>query len=104
MKHNTQTRSSKQGARHDGETLNEFAAMPMTTGSNQPIQVTKTRLTETPHLSDAAIQHPSRDSLITEAAYHRAEARAFAPGHELDDWLAAESEVDTRLLGEGHAY
>ncbi|MCC6534383.1 MAG: DUF2934 domain-containing protein [Burkholderiales bacterium] len=28
------------------------------------------------------------------AAFYRAEARGFAPGAELDDWLAAERELD----------
>jgi len=28
---------------------------------------------------------------IATAAYFRAEARGFGPGHELDDWLAAEA-------------
>jgi hypothetical protein len=31
---------------------------------------------------------------------HFAEHRGFAPGHELDDWLTAESDVDARLIGE----
>jgi len=35
--------------------------------------------------------------LIEEAAYYRAEQRGFAPGHELDDWVAAEAEVRRRL-------
>jgi hypothetical protein len=35
-----------------------------------------------------------RDTRIAEAAYRRAEARRFAPGAELDDWLAAEREID----------
>jgi hypothetical protein len=39
-----------------------------------------------------------RAALIAEAAYYRAEQRGFAPGNELEDWLAAESEVDARLL------
>ena len=38
-----------------------------------------------------------RRALIAEAAYLRAERRNFAPGYEVDDWLNAESEVDTRL-------
>jgi hypothetical protein len=39
--------------------------------------------------------HVANDRLawIAKAAYLRAERRRFAPGHELDDWLAAESEV-----------
>lgn len=39
-----------------------------------------------------------RAALIARAAYFRAQARGFAPGHELADWLAAESEVDAQLL------
>jgi hypothetical protein len=35
-----------------------------------------------------------RESRIAEAAYWRAERRGFAGGRELDDWLAAEKEVD----------
>lgn len=35
----------------------------------------------------------TRQSLIAEAAYYRAERRGFAPGHELDDWLEAEAEL-----------
>ena len=31
------------------------------------------------------------------AAFYRAEARGFAPGAELDDWLAAERELDNPL-------
>lgn len=31
---------------------------------------------------------------IAQAAYYRAERRGFTPGHELDDWLAAEAEID----------
>jgi hypothetical protein len=36
----------------------------------------------------------SREARIAEAAYWRAERRGFASGQELDDWLAAEKEVD----------
>jgi hypothetical protein len=35
-----------------------------------------------------------RERRIREAAYLRAERRGFAPGHELEDWLDAEEEVD----------
>jgi hypothetical protein len=35
--------------------------------------------------------------LIAVAAYHLAEGRNFEPGHETEDWLAAESQV--RSLG-----
>jgi hypothetical protein len=36
----------------------------------------------------------SREALIATAAYYRAEKRGFLPGHELQDWLAAEREID----------
>ena len=39
-----------------------------------------------------------RAALIAEAAYFRAEKRGFSPGSETEDWLAAEAEVDARLL------
>ncbi len=37
--------------------------------------------------------------MIREAAYLKAEARNFAPGVELNDWLEAEKEVLARLHG-----
>jgi hypothetical protein len=43
---------------------------------------------------------PSGDDLrrrIAEAAYFRAEQRGFSPGCEVEDWLAAETEVMTSL-------
>src|SRR5690349_7066455 len=35
--------------------------------------------------------------LIQEAAYYKAKARGFAPGHEVQDWIEAEAEVRMRL-------
>jgi hypothetical protein len=37
---------------------------------------------------------------IAEAAYLRAKERGFEPGHELEDWIEAESEVMGRVNGE----
>ena len=34
-----------------------------------------------------------RNELIALSAYFRAQTRGFAPGHELEDWLASEAEV-----------
>ncbi len=39
----------------------------------------------------------ARRALIAENAYQRAERRGFEPGHENEDWLAAETEVDALL-------
>ena len=37
-----------------------------------------------------------RDDYISTAAYYKAEARAFAAGQEMDDWLEAEAEFESR--------
>lgn len=54
------------------------------------VDVTATQLErrEIPSFSE------SRAARIAEAAYWRAERRGFGGGQELDDWLAAEKEVD----------
>jgi hypothetical protein len=44
-----------------------------------------------------AVEARERDAMIAEAAYYRAEARGFESGHELEDWLAAEREIDLLL-------
>ena len=38
-----------------------------------------------------------RRELVAAEAYFRAERRGFAAGCELDDWVAAEAAVDSRL-------
>ncbi len=43
------------------------------------------------------VSQSERHTMIEEAAYLRAESRHFEPGHEAEDWLAAEAEVDRRL-------
>lgn len=43
------------------------------------------------------ISPEERERMIARAAYFRAEKRGFAPGHELEDWLEAEAEVDAAL-------
>lgn len=35
-----------------------------------------------------------RHSMIAQRAYYRAVERGFEPGHELDDWLMAEREIE----------
>ena len=45
----------------------------------------------------AGVSSEERRQLIAEAAYFRAEQRSFTPGYELEDWLSAETEIETRL-------
>jgi len=54
-------------------------------------------------LPDGATAAPSCDvdtrrALIERAAYLLAERRGFEPGHELDDWCAAERDIDDQLF------
>lgn len=39
----------------------------------------------------------ARAQMIAEAAYYLSEQRGFAPGHEVEDWLAAEQQIDSRI-------
>ena len=43
------------------------------------------------------VSEQERRRMIAEAAYYRAEKRGFSGGSSLDDWIAAEIEVDARL-------
>jgi hypothetical protein len=42
--------------------------------------------------------YSARNGMVRKAAYLRAQARSFEPGHELEDWLVAEHEVDADLF------
>jgi hypothetical protein len=56
------------------------------------VQITRSNLQhrDLPSLSE------SREARIAERAYWRAERRGFEPGHELEDWLHAEREIDSQ--------
>jgi hypothetical protein len=43
---------------------------------------------------DEATKKEDERARIAKAAYYRAERRGFAPGNDLDDWLAAEAEIN----------
>lgn len=52
------------------------------------------------HLGEASqgsgkMRPDDRQRMIAEAAYFRAERRGFRGNEELDDWLAAEAQVDS---------
>jgi hypothetical protein len=48
------------------------------------------------------IDPAQRDAMIAEAAFFIAQARSFTPSQELDDWLAAEREIEQRLSNPAH--
>ena len=66
-----------------------------TTITQKPPRAAPTRGQDRPDggSMDPAIRH----QMIAEAAYLRAEMRGFGDGDPLDDWLAAEREVDSLL-------
>ena len=43
------------------------------------------------------LTHDERRRMVAEAAYYRALQRGFTAGGEMDDWLAAEREIDRRF-------
>ncbi len=47
----------------------------------------------------AVLTPEKRTQMIQIAAYYRAEHRGFTAGSELEDWLAAEREVDVMIAG-----
>jgi hypothetical protein len=47
------------------------------------------------------VSDEERRDMIARAAYFRAEKRQFAPGHEVEDWVAAEADVDRELAVRG---
>jgi hypothetical protein len=52
-----------------------------------------------PERAPAGFDGSSRQALIATAAYYRAERRGFMPGHEQEDWLAAERDIDGIVAG-----
>jgi hypothetical protein len=44
-----------------------------------------------------ATTREERQEMVAVAAYFRAERRGFVPGHELEDWWKAASEIDRML-------
>jgi len=70
-----------------------------TTGARRP---SRARKSPTDKPARVEVTPEARRALIAETAYLRAERRGFAPGHETEDWLAAEAEVDALLkVGQG---
>ena len=71
--------------------------MPSGTGASGASKSTSARGTRQARsdvtVKSIRLEGEDRQRLIAEAAYFRAEQRGFTPGNELEDWLAAESEI-----------
>ena len=102
------TRSTSNTGRPDnGAPPPASAAPPSATPPKVRVRQRKSTSTasRTTESHTAANQAPrpvaDRYASIAQAAYFRSQHRGFKPGHEMEDWLAAEAEVDQRLRGEG---
>ena len=56
--------------------------------------------TETSIPPASSMSAEQRREMIAEAAYFRAQGRNFEPGRELEDWMAAEAQIDEMLAAE----
>lgn len=90
----TKTNKLKRGTRRVDPMINRPA--------NADEQAPETLVSEIVHdhlsgstVSTAAIDRKTR---IAQRAYELAEARGFAPGAEIEDWLQAEREVDAQSV------
>ena len=79
--------------RHDSEMMSSGTpAHPRATR-----QSASARKTITGQSRPAPVSEEARRCMIATVAYYCAERRGFAAGGELEDWLAAEAEVNRQL-------
>lgn len=62
--------------------------------------VPKAKASRAPKKAKPAVSDDQRRNYIEVAAYYIAERRGFTPGDPMQDWIAAEAEIE-RLLREG---
>lgn len=75
--------------------MNAASTTAAVTGSPASVDIVAPSVATRPAApSESTPADGDREARIAEAAYYRAEARGFAPGQELEDWLDAEREVD----------
>jgi hypothetical protein len=90
--------AKKSTSKSTGKKVSAAAATPAATTPKRG----KSSAPTAPRLSDhqgslrelATVSEAKRQDMIREAAYYKAEKRRFAPGHEAEDWAAAEREID----------
>jgi hypothetical protein len=68
-----------------GPSTGSFSPDPYTVAEHMPISKAMVEQVCTPS---------ERHEMIARAAYYRSQRRGFAPGLELDDWLAAEHDIN----------
>ena len=66
-------------------------------GMTEPQSNSETQLDSAFRSGVRSVTRDQRQIMISEAAYYLAEHRGFEVGHELDDWLVAETQIDAAL-------
>lgn len=87
------------------KTPSRKAAAPATGKKSvaKQVKATPARISATPAVKKKpgpAVSPEQRSHYVEVAAYYIAERRGFAPGDVMQDWLAAETEID-RLVASG---
>ncbi len=94
-------------ARPQAHTSKRKHPPPSESGPAQPVAsaspVTDAKPNSLVHGAALHIDATEREVMIRKTAYLRAQRRGFSPGQELEDWLAAEAEVDQLLTSGGTA-
>jgi hypothetical protein len=90
-----QEKQDKPTGRRNRRTV--FQATPQAGAETTAKRATRARTPQAETDSSTTFSSQDRLRMIESAAYFRAERRGFTPGHEIEDWLAAESEIDTLI-------
>ena len=102
-------RTSQRRAEHRDPTAKKpttGAAEKSVDGATTMAQIDKPRSPGKPNshaIARPTLESETRTKLVREAAYFRAERRGFGPGGEIEDWVAAERQVDQMLAANGIA-
>ena len=91
------TRAKHQSFRSARPTA-KFAAAAVSSAADAPAHKRNSGVMRAP-LTLAA----ERCKMISEAAYYLAQHRGFEPGHEMEEWLLAESQINISRAGAGLA-
>lgn len=90
----SQSKSTLHTSRVRQKAIHRPAALRTFTGECESVNVAGT--TAAPD-GAASMDPGERRRLIAQSAYYRAERRGFTPGCEVEDWLAAERDLEQLL-------
>lgn len=86
----TKTRAADVSPRKAAPSATVHSSRRTAVAASEPARTRSSRPAPPRPADGEAAAIPVMHLQIAECAYYRAEARSFAPGHELDDWLEAE--------------